>query len=471
MQTKEIREEEQMTERERERERGRELELFINRHHHQHTDETMIQICDDKLIFQLLLLVSVVACETKEILTFTAHERGRVEIQCPYESRYEAHEKYLCRGGCPRLYKDKVVESGSSARGERFSLTDNKTAHIFTVTISDLRTEDQGQYWCGVETGLRKWDVFTEIHLEIKHVSRVSGLSGQHLYIHCHNKSELKNDVKFICKGSDPSLCETSAIRASSEIKSNGRFSLSDNKSTGVFTVTITNLTEEDSGIYWCGAAQRGQEHKNKWISVIDLNISAGTSESASPKPTTTTASFHTSKPATEDTASSRPVTSSSSSSSTSPSVSMSFSLSANAVSPKPQPGLTLIIIMVMVIGILTGFGFSLFIYLRQRQKKEGTQPTDVAQGPSKNLPGGDMRETREVDCDYEDISSTLYHPDYSLVFPAFAEHDDSVYALAQLPSSPSDEINYSSIRFTTTHHSDRTSDGQETCDYTTVRP
>uniref|UniRef100_A0A9J8CUJ1 Si:ch211-114l13.12 n=1 Tax=Cyprinus carpio carpio TaxID=630221 RepID=A0A9J8CUJ1_CYPCA len=368
----------------------------------------MIQICDDKLIFQLLLLVSVVACETKEILTFTAHERGRVEIQCPYESRYEAHEKYLCRGGCPRLYKDKVVESGSSARGERFSLTDNKTAHIFTVTISDLRTEDQGQYWCGVETGLRKWDVFTEIHLEIKHVSRVSGLSGQHLYIHCHNKSELKNDVKFICKGSDPSLCETSAIRASSEIKSNGRFSLSDNKSTGVFTVTITNLTEEDSGIYWCGAAQRGQEHKNKWISVIDLNISAG---------------------------------------------------------------LTLIIIMVMVIGILTGFGFSLFIYLRQRQKKEGTQPTDVAQGPSKNLPGGDMRETREVDCDYEDISSTLYHPDYSLVFPAFAEHDDSVYALAQLPSSPSDEINYSSIRFTTTHHSDRTSDGQETCDYTTVRP
>lgn len=76
-----------------------------------------------------------------------------------------------------------------------------------------------------------------------------------------------------------------------------------------------------------------------------------------------------------------------------------------------------------------------------------------------------------QVDCDYEEISSTLYHPDYSLVFPAFAEHDDSVYALAQLPSSPSDEINYSSITFTTTHHSDRTSDGQETCDYTTVRP
>uniref|UniRef100_A0A8C2JN95 Si:ch211-114l13.12 n=1 Tax=Cyprinus carpio TaxID=7962 RepID=A0A8C2JN95_CYPCA len=263
------------------------------------------------------LLIHVhVYLKTKEILTFTAHEGGTVEIHCPYESRYEAHEKYLCRGECPRMNKDKVVKSGSSARGERFSLTDNKTAHIFTVTICDLRTEDQGQYWCGVKIGLGLFDDFTKIHLEIKHVS---GLSGQHLYIHCHNKIELKNDVKFICKGSDPSLCETSAIRVSSEIKSNGRFSLSDNKSTGVFTVTITDLTEEDSGIYWCGAAQRGQD--------------------ASPKPTTTTASFHTSKPATEYTASSRPVTSSSSSSSTSPSVSMFFSLPANAVSPKPQPG------------------------------------------------------------------------------------------------------------------------------------
>ncbi|XP_016344514.1 CMRF35-like molecule 8 [Sinocyclocheilus anshuiensis] len=438
----------------------------------------MIQIRDDKLlIFHLLLLVSVAVCETNEILTFTAHERGTVEIQCSYKSRYEEHVKYLCRGKCPRLNKDKAVESGSAARDKRFSLTDDKTAHNFTVTITDLRTEDQGQYWCGIETGLGKLDDFTEIHLEIKHVSRVSGVTGKHLYIPCNYESELKSDVKFICKGSDPSLCEKSAVRVSSESHSNGRFSLSDNEPAGVFTVTITDLTEEDSGIYWCGAAQGRQEHKNKWISVIDLNISAvsDTSESMSSKPTTTTASFHTSKPAPADTASSRPITSSSSSSSspsTSPSVLMFFLSSPNAVSPKPQPGLApIIMVMVIVIGILTGFGFSSFIYLRRRQKKEGTQPKDVVRGPTKNLPSGDMGETREADCDYEDISSTLDHPDYSLVLPAFAEHDASVYALAQLPSSPSDDLNYSSIKFTAAHHSDRTSDGQETCDYTTVRP
>ncbi|XP_052472133.1 polymeric immunoglobulin receptor isoform X11 [Carassius gibelio] len=236
----------------------------------------MIQICDDQLIFLLLLLVSVVSCETKEILTFTAHERGTVEIKCPYESRYKEYEKYLCRGECPILNKDKVIESGSSAGDERFSLTDDRTAHIFTVTITDLRTEDRGQYWCGIKTGLLKLDDSKEVHLDIKHVSRVSAVTGQHLNISCHYKSELKNDVKFICKGSDPSVCEKSAIRASSETNSNSRFSLSDNESAGVFTVIITDLTEEDSGRYWCGAAQRGQEHKNKWISVIDLNVSAG---------------------------------------------------------------------------------------------------------------------------------------------------------------------------------------------------
>ncbi len=101
-------------------------------------------------------------------------------------------------------------------------------------------------------------------------------MPGQHLNIPCHYENELKNDVKFICKESSTSLCEKSAIKVSSENKNNGRFSLRDNVTAGVFTVNIADLTEEDSGIFWCGAVQRGQEHKNKWISVIDLNISAG---------------------------------------------------------------------------------------------------------------------------------------------------------------------------------------------------
>ncbi|RXN34760.1 polymeric immunoglobulin receptor-like protein [Labeo rohita] len=262
----------------------------------------MIQLSDDKLlIFNLLLLMSVLACEMKEILTFTAHERGKVEIRCPYKSDYKEHKKYLCRGKCQILNKDKPVESESEAEDDRFSLIDDKSAHIFTVTITDLRTEDQGKYWCGVKTGWLKFDDFTQIHLEIK-------------------------------------------------------------------------------------------------------------------------------------------------------------------------PGSTAVI-MVIVIGILTGFGFLLFIYLSRSKKKEGNCPSH---SPTENLPNGDTGETREAThtvYDYENIGNTLDHPDYSVVLPAFAEHDASVYALAQLPNIPSDDLNYSSIKFTATPHSDKTSDGQMSCDYATVRP
>ncbi|XP_051742591.1 CMRF35-like molecule 5 isoform X1 [Ctenopharyngodon idella] len=322
----------------------------------------MIHICDHKLlIFNLLLIMSVVACEMKENLTFTAYEGGKVEIRCLYESGYETYNKYLCRGECPILNKDILVESGSAAKDERFSLTDNTTTHIFTVTITDLKPDDQGQYWCAVRTGLGKYDDYTEIYLEIKHVT------------------------------------------------------------------------------------------------------------SESPKPTTT-ASDHSSKPATADTASNRPVTSvfpSSSTTTTSSSALLMLSSSNNAASSKPESGFTMIV-MLIVIGILTGFGFSLFMYFRCRQKKEGNQPRDVVQGPTEHLPNGDNEPNRGVS-DYENISNTLDNPVYSSVLPVFDEHNTSVYALAQLPSSPSDNLTYSSIKFSATPHSDRTSDGQDTC--TTVRP
>ncbi|XDV16612.1 hypothetical protein PO909_016251 [Leuciscus waleckii] len=235
----------------------------------------MIQICDHKLLIFLLLIMSVFACETTEILTFTGYEGGKVEIRCPYESGYEEQNKYLCRGECPVCNKDKVVESGSPAKDRRFSLTDDRTTHIFTVTITDLRTEDQGKYRCSVRTGLGKLDKYTEINLEIKPVFHMFGVTGEHLNITCHYNSDLKNKIriKFICKGSNLSLCESSGVKATTERNSNGRYSLRDDESAGVFNVTIPDLTLKDSGIYWCGVVETGPKYKNKWISVIDLNI------------------------------------------------------------------------------------------------------------------------------------------------------------------------------------------------------
>ncbi|KAI5086365.1 CMRF35-like molecule 8, partial [Silurus meridionalis] len=97
------------------------------------------------------------------VTTVTGYRGRSVQIKCPYESGYEKHNKYLCRGECPHwpANRDVPLQSGSPAEDTRFSLYDNTAAKIFTVTITDLRAEDANTYWCGIEQpGI---DKFTEI--------------------------------------------------------------------------------------------------------------------------------------------------------------------------------------------------------------------------------------------------------------------------------------------------------------------
>ncbi|XP_056625576.1 CMRF35-like molecule 5 [Triplophysa dalaica] len=134
----------------------------------------MMPCCADKvLVLNILIIMSEVKCGTNAI-TFTAPEGGKVEIHCPYKSGYEEHEKYLCRGKCQPLSKDIPVKSESKPDDVRFSLTDNSTAHIFTVTITDLRLSDEGTYWCSIKTGFGRNDDYTEVHLKMTQDNRSS---------------------------------------------------------------------------------------------------------------------------------------------------------------------------------------------------------------------------------------------------------------------------------------------------------
>ncbi|XP_047659563.1 protein CD300H-like isoform X3 [Tachysurus fulvidraco] len=107
-----------------------------------------------------------------DAVTIVTGYRGRsVQIKCPYESGYEDDNKYLCRGECSYVgNKDIPVESGSPAKDTRFSLYDNKTARVFTVTITDLRPEDGGSYRCAIERILPLSDIYTKIVLQVKTV-------------------------------------------------------------------------------------------------------------------------------------------------------------------------------------------------------------------------------------------------------------------------------------------------------------
>ncbi|XP_048054317.1 uncharacterized protein LOC125273093 [Megalobrama amblycephala] len=127
--------------------------------------------------------------------TVTGHRRERVEIRCPYEPGYESNSKYFCRGDC-LLSNNIMVESGSPAKDERFSLTDDKKNRVFTVTITDLRAEDQGKYRCAVKrtfiADIFLADVYSEILLQIKLVKQSFNhqLFFKNTVVFQHNRTE-----------------------------------------------------------------------------------------------------------------------------------------------------------------------------------------------------------------------------------------------------------------------------------------
>ncbi|XP_047659544.1 CMRF35-like molecule 8 isoform X4 [Tachysurus fulvidraco] len=121
---------------------------------------------------KILLIFSffLIPAGTDAVTIVTGYRGRSVQIKCPYESGYEDNKKYLCRGECSIPgFKDIPVESGSPAKDPRFSLYDDKTARVFTVTITDLRPEDGNTYWCAIERILLP-DSYTEILLQVKTV-------------------------------------------------------------------------------------------------------------------------------------------------------------------------------------------------------------------------------------------------------------------------------------------------------------
>ncbi|XP_067260304.1 polymeric immunoglobulin receptor-like [Chanodichthys erythropterus] len=196
-------------------------------------------------------------------VTVKGHRGERVEIRCSYESGYESNSKYFCKGECIFGNRNFMVKSGSPAQDERFSLTDDKKNRVFTVTITDLRTEDEGQYWCGVEK--RGPDVLSEIMLLVKYVvvvgapDTVTGHRGERVEIRCPYEHGYESNLKYFCKGKCIYGNRNFMVKSGSPAQDK-RFSLTDDTTNRVFNVTITDLRTEDEGQYWCGVEKTGPD-------------------------------------------------------------------------------------------------------------------------------------------------------------------------------------------------------------------
>ncbi|XP_072419283.1 polymeric immunoglobulin receptor-like [Chiloscyllium punctatum] len=200
---------------------------------------------------------------------------GSITINCQYNiARNRDSEKYWCKGrwrfSCTVLASTQRIQQ---ERPSRLFIMDNQTSGVFSVTMQQLSLEDAGWYFCGIiKEGT---DEMADVKLNILQAGltglrQVYGTLGDGVTVECqYQVPYYKTHGKYLCKGSERKSCIVIARTQKQNANSSGRISAVDNQNSGVFAVTITQLTMEDEGLYWCGITMFGYDRMDP----LQLNI------------------------------------------------------------------------------------------------------------------------------------------------------------------------------------------------------
>ncbi|KAB5583842.1 hypothetical protein PHYPO_G00100380 [Pangasianodon hypophthalmus] len=192
----------------------------------------------------------------------TAYAGGGIRIKCRYEDEYKDKPKSFCKIGTRQLCFNRIQTKLNSkwSHDGRFSIHDNRGSGFFSVFIRELITEDTGTYACTVAVS-DEIETYTVVKLNVredlsceKSISETVHVGGD-LKFSCKYPVSLRNDPKFLCKRLQTAACFYKAsVNESRKDVNMGKFSLYDDRSKQIFSVSIRHVTEQDSGEYWCGA-------------------------------------------------------------------------------------------------------------------------------------------------------------------------------------------------------------------------
>ncbi|KAF1581526.1 UNVERIFIED_CONTAM: Polymeric immunoglobulin receptor, partial [Eudyptes pachyrhynchus] len=201
---------------------------------------------------------------------------GSVTVKCFYPpTRVNRHDrKYWCRQsatGCMTV----VSTSGYTAPGYegRASITDYPQAENFQINISELTMADAGTYQCGV--GINGRGLSHKVSLDVSkgpHVPEGAELFYVKLHstltMSCSFGKEYESARKFLCK-MEKNGCHNVIDSYGNVNKSyTGRALLSNEDLPGSFSIVITQMGWEDSGLYLCGAGTYGESGETKELDV-----------------------------------------------------------------------------------------------------------------------------------------------------------------------------------------------------------
>ncbi|KAL6482383.1 hypothetical protein MHYP_G00104630 [Metynnis hypsauchen] len=121
----------------------------------------------------------------------------------------------------------------------------------------NLSLQDAGSYQCG-ETGVWGQTVNLKVNSDpcCLGPNTVPGYLGENVTISCSYPEEFKRNTKFFFKQNSQRFTEK--IRNSETQR--GRFSISDDRSSKVVSVRISDVREDDGGVYFCGVNDGEQQ-------------------------------------------------------------------------------------------------------------------------------------------------------------------------------------------------------------------
>uniref|UniRef100_A0A8C6TUX2 Immunoglobulin domain-containing protein n=1 Tax=Neogobius melanostomus TaxID=47308 RepID=A0A8C6TUX2_9GOBI len=158
------------------------------------------------LVFSVISTVGHVAVEVGDT----------VHIPCKYEDKYKNNVKYLCRG--------------------------SRWGSIVTFTIKNLQFDYSDYYWCNIEKSGNNPHLFlgeSKLHVD----SQWTTYFGDQVVIYC----------KYRGSGSKQ-WCRVGGDCVSRSGQIDGALVTTDTNVSGVFAVTMTGLTAQNIGWYWCSS-------------------------------------------------------------------------------------------------------------------------------------------------------------------------------------------------------------------------
>ncbi|NXI35391.1 PIGR protein, partial [Galbula dea] len=201
---------------------------------------------------------------------------GSVTVKCFYPpTSVNRHDrKYWCRETATSC-RTVVSTSGYVAPGYegRASLTDYPQAHNFQITISGLREADAGTYHCGI--GINGRGLSHKVTLDVS--------EGPHLpegaelfYVKLHSTLTMScsfgeasaDKRKFLCRMGKKGCFNIIDSYGNVDEFYTGRILLSNEDTPGSFSITISQVGWEDSGLYLCGFGYYGESGETKELDV-----------------------------------------------------------------------------------------------------------------------------------------------------------------------------------------------------------